>query len=497
MSNQRPAPQLVFDDGSRVISESVIEERPRRPRDESIGVREYYEIDRLVREINQLRKVERIALQFPDALLDDAPEVCWEFEKSIDGALVFVLGEASCCPDQVAAAHLSADALVHYGHACLTPCAALPVLYSFGLTLIDIDTCIEQVLAEAKASTTKRLLLLYELAYHSSMEELQTRLSEQGDMLVIAGEIPSTGCCGPAAETEAPSTDSETAVVPENFVVGGLELPSGMDWSSYTMLYVGDSSTRQYLNLVLRFLSGSDPGAIVTDYWTWNPLTKSLTTTPSPSFRRRLNRRFYLVQKAREARVIGIVVGTLTDARLQSVVASLRALIDDSGRASYTFCVGKLNPAKLANFAEIDCFCLVACPEHSLLDDDREYHIPVLTPYELAIAVGAEEWGQRQYSLDSRDYLQVAVAPLVIEDDSDADAPYFSLVTGQYESRPQKQETDLTILPGQGKVTAYHSVAADFLKQREYQGLQVEAGATKVQAAVPGQQGIASDYGDR
>ena len=34
----------------------------------------------------------------------------------------------------------------------------------------------------------------------------------------------------------------------------------------------------------------------------------------------------------------------------------------------YTVAVGKLNPAKLANFMEIDIYVLVACPHCSLLD---------------------------------------------------------------------------------------------------------------------------------
>lgn len=34
----------------------------------------------------------------------------------------------------------------------------------------------------------------------------------------------------------------------------------------------------------------------------------------------------------------------------------------------YTIAVGKLNPAKMANFMEIDIFVLVACPENSLVD---------------------------------------------------------------------------------------------------------------------------------
>lgn len=191
---------------------------------------------------------------------------------------------------------------------------------------------------------------------------------------------------------------------------------------------------------------------------------------------------------------------------MRSVVTSLRKVLEREGRTSYTFVVGKINPAKLANFPEVDCFILVACPEHSLLEDDREFPIPVITPMEMSMALGLLEWGAVQYSLDTQDYLALAsLAPETDtknghdDDDDDGDAPFYSLVTGRYESAPAKEEaaTDLTVLPGQGKLTAYHSAAADFLKQREYQGLEVQAGSTEVHAAIKGQQGIASDYGDR
>lgn len=50
------------------------------------------------------------------------------------------------------------------------------------------------------------------------------------------------------------------------------------------------------------------------------------------------------------------------------MIEHLRLLIKNSGRKSYTFAMGKLNVAKLANFPEIDVFVMVACPENSLLD---------------------------------------------------------------------------------------------------------------------------------
>lgn len=93
-------------------------------------------------------KFRRVALQFPDPLLREAPEVLWTLQarlrKLAAGAappaekhddvggwevpaaeaaareppLIFVTGDTSygsCCVDEVSAQHLKADAIVHYG----------------------------------------------------------------------------------------------------------------------------------------------------------------------------------------------------------------------------------------------------------------------------------------------------------------------------------------------------------------------------------------------
>lgn len=46
----------------------------------------------------------------------------------------------------------------------------------------------------------------------------------------------------------------------------------------------------------------------------------------------------------------------------------LRTLLKAKHKKTYTVAVGKLNPAKLANFAEVECFVLVACGENTLVD---------------------------------------------------------------------------------------------------------------------------------
>lgn len=106
-----------------------------------------------------------------------------------------------------------------------------------------------------------------------------------------------------------------------------------------------------------------------------------------------LMRRYVAVQKARDADVFGILVGTLGVCSLHlffsslqiftfrdhvpisnftasylPLITHLRQILKKARKKSYTISVGKLNPAKLANFMEVECFVLVACPENSMIE---------------------------------------------------------------------------------------------------------------------------------
>ncbi len=613
----RGPPQLMFDDGSRVMVEdsekaaAILDETNSAPTQRgSIPLHTYYEIDRMSKQVIELlqestekqKSILRVALQFPDELLEDSPEVCWLLEDKIREELelqhsnnitatpfCFVLGDTtvnSCCPDEVAAHHLNADVLIHYGHACLSPTEALPVLYSFGkLEFDDMEGAVEALETARKSeSNIKNYLVLYQVGYHHAMTDFQKQWSKVDDNLnVVVAEIPSTsmslqqkpkriqassccqqpddsaalaqggGCCGGTSATpetsssccekqddtscNAPvvssssfpaSTESDintNASISKSrpLVVGGLELPadkisSWEDLSDYTVVFImgnpdedadnysmDDTTTpqqRQYANSMLCFLSlpHGEPGG---GYWIYSPQTKELRTnvSPSPALKRQLKRRFFLTQKAKDASVFGILVSNLSQQHLVNVVKSLQRIIQDSNRTAYSFAVGKINPAKLANFAEIETFVIVACREHSLLDNEREYPIPVITPMELEIALDHKQWGMQAYSLDCQDVMMIRQPDdekSNDEDSVDSDAPYFSMVTGKYESRKQKgsnqHDIDLQALPGKGQVTEYKSEAANFLRQREYQGLESKMGQTEVKTAVLGMRGIASEY---
>ena len=74
------------------------------------------------------------------------------------------------------------------------------------------------------------------------------------------------------------------------------------------------------------------------------------------------------------------------------MINRLKELLRKSGKKHYTFVVGKLNVAKLANFMEIDMYVLVSCYENSLLDSS-DFYRPIITPYELELACNPErQW---------------------------------------------------------------------------------------------------------
>ena len=115
-------------------------------------------------------------------------------------------------------------------------------------------------------------------------------------------------------------------------------------------------------------------------------------------------KRYYLVERTKDANIVGIVVATLGVSDYISSINRLKEIIRLAGKKSYTFVMGKLNVAKLANFMEVDIYVIVACPENSLLDNS-EFCRPVITPYELEIALNPDRDWTGEYTSDFRDLL--------------------------------------------------------------------------------------------
>ena len=67
--------------------------------------------------------------------------------------------------DEVAAEHNSADCIVHYGRACLSPTQGLPVLYVFTWLPLDVPGCCREI-SNVITDGDTHLLLIYDVRYH-------------------------------------------------------------------------------------------------------------------------------------------------------------------------------------------------------------------------------------------------------------------------------------------------------------------------------------------
>jgi diphthamide biosynthesis protein 2 len=283
-------------------------------------------------------------------------------------------------------------------------------------------------------------------------------------------------------------------------------------------------------------------------------------------------RRYAAVQKARDADVFAILVGTLgvgpsfpniplirsslTSPQLVSylpVIKHLRSLLTSKDKKSYTISVGKLNPAKLANFLEIQCFVLVACPENTLIEakvrlfsafhlrkkaklpsGSQDFLRPIVTPYELEIALQPEPTWSGTYILNFDQLLTLKPDesndttptnhPNTTSSDQDQDQPtspdpdqpIFSLITGTYRhpkryTDPKATTTTTTttvgspqsnsalVLRNQSNTIARitdDSAALQFLQERTYRGLEPRVDEDGPSILEQGRSGIARGYQD-
>lgn len=343
------------------------------------ALRTTYEIARTAAEI-RAGGWKTVALQFPDHMLVDGPRVVESLCRELAGdvaARVHILADTSysaCCVDEVAAEHADADVVVHYGRTCLSPTSRLPVIYVYTSHELDHQAAIREFTAEF-GDKEARVVVVADLTYQDHVGRLVEALNALGYANVVAtevvrdpaGVIPNRRISGPEREQELLKT--------------------------YALFHVSDPPASLLLALQSRFAS-------------LHVLSTPSAASPSldnPTLRTAgmLRRRFARVLSLASAGVVGILVNTLSVSNYLSSIDLLRERIARAGKKSYTVVVGKLNPAKLANFSEVEGWVVVGCWESGLVDEDAGYWRPVVTPFEMEVALmgeaertwGGEWWG--------------------------------------------------------------------------------------------------------
>ena len=388
-----PAEHLFESDG---LAKAAHDGKSQRS-DEQIYIT--YEIERTLAEIKR-GKWSRVALQFPDEMLSDAPKV-FEllrdgFQRSQRGAShgrassdheidtggtsmefghsgtaevrPYILADTSygsCCVDEVASEHIGADVVVHYGRSCLSPTARLPVIYVFTEQNLNIDLVIVAFL-ETYLKRDCKVILMADIPYSSYLIKIVERLRIIGYTQIFSTNI-----------IHEPSSALPNRTVPPEVEADPSKL------NEWELFHIANPPEALLLTLSSR----------VSQIYIY-PVSNSPSEQPNKlitvSTARALSRRYALLTSVSTVPIFGILINTLSVKNYIHMVEHVKSQILAAGKKSYTFVVGKINAAKVANFSEIGAWVVIGCWESSLVES-KEFWKPVITPFELDLALERDD----------------------------------------------------------------------------------------------------------
>ncbi|KAH9608116.1 hypothetical protein KSS87_021790 [Heliosperma pusillum] len=466
--------------------------------------------------------------QFPDELLKDSTRVVrvlrdklQRLEEYSDGGSrddgrkkvgLYVMADAtygSCCVDEVGAAHINADCVVHYGHTCLSPTSTIPAYFVFGKASVSVSDCAEKICTFASCRG-KPVLVLFGLEYAYAMHDLKealedetSKVSSSASRLQIFYAVALPPAVEPVKGERTPDLQGELGdtEIQKSYSIGGLKWSLSHDQriEDYLVFWIG-SDNSAFANTVLTFNA--------CEIVRYDATEKCLTTDVSQKTRI-LKRRYYLVEKAKDANIVGIVVGTLGVAGYLHMINQIKDLVTKAGKKPYMLVVGRPNPAKLANFPECDVFVYVSCAQTTLLDS-KEFMAPVITPFEAILAFTRGSQWTGEYTMEFRDLINMASS----EAQSNLAEPRYSFFEGGYvdeidheengddseEGLPLAVATEKALRLRDDNTNPHTKIVPksgpEFLAMRSYQGLDINYDGSSPKPLLIGRTGRAAGYED-
>ncbi|KAK5780559.1 hypothetical protein RI543_001680 [Arxiozyma heterogenica] len=431
-------------------------------------ITQYYSLPKLIRYLKDNNtKFHNITLQFPDSLIMDSSIIVNVLQKHFPSAQFhkeniglgvsdpvdsngspirrfWILADtaySACCVDEIAAEHVNSDLVVHFGDACLNAIQKLPVVYIFGQPRLDCDKLIKQFL-DRYPNKDAKICLMSNAPYTIHLAKIYNTLVNLGYLNIVYTQINKDMAGSNAVIMDSSNINSDNVndfEVKEVYTLGNRKLygkcniiedPAELQ-SSFELFYITIPQDPHLLYLTTTFNT-------VTLYDVEN---NSIIDSAFPS----LMKRYRFMNVARTAGCIGILINTLSLRNTKETINKLIKLVRSNAKKHYLFVVGKPNIAKLANFEPVDIWCILGCGQGGIIIDQfNEFYKPIITPYELTLALNKEIIWTGKWVTDFENALQ----GLTIEDDQnnsdiapDSDAPEFDVVTGKFvsTSRPLRE----------------------------------------------------------
>ncbi|KAH8395847.1 hypothetical protein KR215_006334, partial [Drosophila sulfurigaster] len=423
----------------------------------------------------------RICLQFPDDYLPHSNAIsnCLKTALAAEECKVFILADTtygSCCVDEIAAAHVESDSMIHFGNACRSKASRLPVLYLYPVLPLELPKMLQQLTTLQAECAEREVCIYFDIGYQhlydpassEGEDTLHSQLREllQPKKLIIEVYPPPAEDCVESKQQAESASDAERICV-----------------------FVGADNQR-FANL-----------SLTTTAYQWHILDGATATISlkNPLTAQYIRRRYYYIEKCKDAQTLGLIVATLSAVGYLDVVTRLQTMAKSRGIKTQLISVGRINPAKLANFLEIDCFVLIGCPFNNMYNS-KEYYKPIVSVFEAEMALNPA-WHMKypaSYVTDFKQLLPEGRSFLPFDVTAVQDQQDVSLVSGRVRGAQENNDTvetaANTTLATQAKMALMTSDTGLSFEDRTWQGLDPALGQTEPAKIQKGLSGIPIKY---
>lgn len=456
---------LLYSDGKSVIDREIdVENRTKVSKDELLDA---FELERCVSWITE-HELSRICLQFPDDLLEYSVDIAQHLEQKTFKQ-IYILGDTSygsCCVDEVAASHVNADGIIHFGHSCLSTVNRLLVLYIFEKKALDKEKFLDSL---SSLDRQKQVIVFYDTCYAHHFDDTMSLTLEQ--LCITMSQL----------NTSSKLKKTEHTV----YKLGRHYSLKQDDAHPVINVYVCDSRPCRNLDNFVMSMAGST-------FFQFNPDSNSLSPVTVSSC---LKRHLYLAEKVKDAQRVGILVATLSAGEYLKAVSHVKNLCRAHGKRSYIISVGKPNVPKLANFPEIDLYVLISCCEMTL-PDAKDFLQPVVHLIDVELALNpAREWENR-VNLDFTQLMEGGTeyipCPDVVSPNMDISLLSNSVRMNGVQRNILSEVEDCATLALKHPSAVSVITGREGLTGKSWQGLEPNLGLTPVSTVIQGRTGTPS-----
>ena len=331
------------------------------------------DLDAVAARIRERPGTKLVALQFPDGLRDYATEIERILRGKTEGVEFLISADPTygACDIALSLQRLGVDLLVHFGH---TEMPSITHLYNWDVLFVaarhrmDVATVAAKGARVVREKTGGSTVGIVTTAQHAH------KLQEMADAMKADGFTVLVGRGDDRLGTAA-------QLLGCNFTAG-----TSIDQDVDGFVYVGSGD---FHPIAIEF--GTRKPVVLAD-----PYSGEVRTIEDV-MDRLMRQRFATIQRAKDAKAFGILVGTRVGQERMRLARGLKAMLEKKGLEAHLIALDFFSWDNLQYFRHLDALVNTSCPRITT-DDYARYPMPMLTPQELEIVLGKRTW--EEYAFD-------------------------------------------------------------------------------------------------